>query len=191
MKRTPLKAKQGFKKLTLEEVKAKQLKRNPKLIGYGTGCWGKKAPTKPKFKRSKIKKPKLTPISKLKKQLWSLVSLYIRERDYFLCITCGRTGQGSQIHAGHMIPNASGGALLRYHPLNIHAQCYHCNINLGSNGAEYYRVMLARHGKEIMEKLFDFKNHSIQADRYFYTSMIELYKQGNQQEIIKFLESYL
>lgn len=46
--------KSGFRKLTLAEVKAKQLKRNPKLIGYGLGTWGK---SKPKLKRGSMTKP--------------------------------------------------------------------------------------------------------------------------------------
>lgn len=63
MKKTKLLAKKGFRKLTLEEVKAKQLKRNPKLIGYGLGTWGKTPSVKPKtgrnqpLKRGNMTKP--------------------------------------------------------------------------------------------------------------------------------------
>lgn len=148
------------------------------------------------LKRSKlpvkrVKKPKLKSISTLKKTLWKLVSEFIRERDFYLCRTCGRHGAGSQIHAGHFIPNASGGALLRYHPENIYAQCYHCNINLGGDGANYYRILELQYGQDLIKKLFNLKLHSIQADRYFYDSLINLYKNRNQEEIVKFLESYL
>lgn len=145
---------------------------------------GKKRPL------SKRKKPKLRSISLLKKDLWKLVSDYIRKRDFYVCRTCGRTGKGSQIHAGHFIPNASGGALLRYHPQNIYAQCYHCNINLGGNGAEYYRILTSQYGKERVERLFELKNYSIQADRYFYTTMIDLYKAQDEKETVKFLEGF-
>lgn len=169
MKRT------GFKKMSFEEAKLKLSKRS----------------VRPKIKRSKVKRPKLASISSLKKTLWKLVSDFIRERDAYKCKTCGRVGIGSQIHAGHFIPNASGGALLRYHPQNIYAQCYHDNINLGGDGANYYRILEIEHGKEMVQKLFNLKLYSIQADRYFYESLIQLYKNRNQDEIIKFLESYV
>ena len=47
MKKTQLKQKTGFKRKTLEEVKAKQQKKF-NVIGYGLGTWGKTGSTKPK-----------------------------------------------------------------------------------------------------------------------------------------------
>jgi len=167
--------KTSFKRMSFEEAKLKLKTRSPK----------------PKINRRTIKKPKLKSISSLKKTLWKLVSDYIRERDNYLCRTCGRHGAGSQIHAGHFIPNASGGALLRYHPENIYAQCYHCNINLGGDGANYYRILELQYGQAMIRKLFNLKLHSIQADRYFYVTLIELYKRKDHNEIVKFIESYI
>jgi len=95
------------------------------------------------------------------------------------------------MHAGHFIPDAAGGALLRFHPTNIHAQCYHCNINLGGYGSVYYSKMAEKYGQEMVDKIFQIKNYSIQADGYFYLTLIDLYDQGDEMEIIKFLESYI
>lgn len=167
MKRT------GFKKPTLAQIKAKQALKRQKL------------PLKRK------QKPKLTPISKLKKQLWEVIKLYIRERDNSTCFTSGVKVEGSNRHVGHLIPSSVGGVLLRYYPLNLHIQSYVENIHHSGNGAIYYRNAVAKYGQEKIDKMFELKNHSAQADRYFYTSMIDLYKQGNEEEIIKFLESYL
>lgn len=88
MKKTKLLAKKGFRKLTLEEVKAKQLKRNPKLIGYGLGTWGKTPSVKPKTGRNRPLKKKVS-ISKLKKKADSAFSQFIRIRDKGKCYTCG------------------------------------------------------------------------------------------------------
>lgn len=169
-------SKKGFKKVIYSEWIAKQQK---------------KASVKPKIKRTRIKKPKATPISKLKKQLWEVIKLYIRERDNSTCFTSGVKVEGSNRHVGHLIPSSVGGVLLRYHPRNLHIQSYVENIHHSGNGAVYYRNALAKYGQEKMDKMFQLKNHSAQADRYFYTSMIDLYKQGNEEEIIKFLESYI
>lgn len=164
-----------FKRLSFEEAKLKL--RNP-------------------LKRSKLplkrkKKTKLTPISKLKKQLWEIIKVYIRERDNSVCFTSGVKVEGSNRHVGHGIPSSVGGVLLRYHPHNLHIQSYVENIHHSGNGGVYYRNQLAKYGQEKVDKLYELKNHTAQADRYFYTSMIDLYKQGKEEEIVKFLESYL
>jgi hypothetical protein len=83
------------------------------------------------------KKKKTPSISKLKKKLWETFSLYIRTRDNYTCFTCGRKGEGSGMHAGHFVPKSVGGLALYFHEENVHAQCYHCNINLGGNIWEY------------------------------------------------------
>jgi len=158
-----------FKRLSFEEAKLKLKRRVLKT---------KKVP--------KIKVKNKLNISKLKKDLWAVVSPFIRNRDKFICITCGKSG------TGHFLPSGNCGALLRYHPKNIHAQCYFDNINLGGNGAVYYTKMVDKYGQDYVNKLFYIKNQStIKADTYFYLTLTDLYKQGNEEEIIKFLESYI
>lgn len=112
-----------------------------------------------------------------KKALWRQFSLYIRSRDKYKCFTCDKIGAGSGIHAGHFIPKAGGGASLYFHEQNVHAQCYHCNINLGGNGAEYYVRMVKKYGQEIVDGLFKlkyvgFKKYTIEE----YQQLIEDYK---------------
>ncbi len=127
MKRT------GFKKPTLEEVKEKQRvkKEKDKL-------------------KVKVVKKKSESISSLKKKLWTVFSLYIRQRDKFTCFTCGKKGEGSGMHAGHFIPKSVGGIALYFHEDNVHAQCYHCNINLG--GSQYiYGLKLGKKADEMAE----------------------------------------
>lgn len=173
----------AFKPTTYKEALAKLKAKQDKA---------KTTPKKAKIKRSKVKKPKLKSVSQLKKILWKLVSNFIRERDKFTCISCGRTGSGGQIHAGHFLPSGNCGALLRYHPKNIHAQCYFCNINLGGNGAIYYTKMVEKYGQDYVNRLIEIKNQTtISADREFYAILTEYYKEKNQEEIVKFLEGFL
>lgn len=133
-------------------------------------------------------------IKGLKDKLWAQCRAYFRAKYGDRCFTCGRTGlTGANQHTGHFIPSGSCGATLRYHPNNLRIQCYNCNINLGGNGAEYYREMERTLGKKKVEALFQLKNKSIKADELFYKQMIELYKEaivtGKEKKIIKFLES--
>mgnify|MGYP003404853849 CR=1 FL=1 len=166
----------GFKKLSYEEALLK-VKTKPR-----------RAKTPPK---KKAKKAKLPSISKLKKQLWEVIKVYIRERDQSICWTSGVKVEGSNRHVGHGIPSSVGGGLLRWHPLNLHVQSYVENIHHSGNGGVYYRNCVAKYGQEKMDKVYELKNHTVQIDRYFLNTLIDLYKQGNQEEIIKFLEGFV
>lgn len=102
---------------------------------------------------------------KLKDKLWKLISEYIRRRDaivdgYASCVTCGRTEHYKKMQAGHFIPQAQGDAV-RFDIRNIHIQCYRCNINLGSNGAEYYPYMVERYGEATVQELRRLSNETI------------------------------
>lgn len=80
---------------------------------------------------------KRSPLKKAQDRLWKVFSAHVKERDGNVCFSCGASGlEGNGWHAGHMFP-AGGSNILRYHPLNVHSQCYKCNINFGGNGAAY------------------------------------------------------
>lgn len=107
------------------------------------------------------KKAKSKSLAWWKNKLWTVFSIYIRKRDKFICFTCGRKGEGSGIHAGHFINKSIGGLGLYFHEQNVHAQCYHCNINLGGNGATYARRLEEVYGKELINELWQLKNQNL------------------------------
>lgn len=111
-------------------------------------------------------------LSTQKKKLWKLVSQYTRERDSFVCFTCGKKGEGSGLHAGHFL-NKSLGLALYFEENNIHAQCYNCNINLGGNGAEYYRRMVLAYGQSEVDRIFTLKTKVVKLD---YELLTQQYK---------------
>lgn len=127
-------------------------------------------------KQGKGKKPS---ISKLKKKLWTIFSLYIRTRDNFNCFTCstrygyiGHLPYPSAIQAGHFIPKSAGGLSLYFNEDNVHAQCYHCNINLGGNQYEYGQ----RLGEEKVKELYQIKQQTIKWGIFEYEEKINEYK---------------
>lgn len=86
----------------------------------------------------KIPKKSKRPISVLQRQIWEECKRIIRKRYGNTCYTCGRTGlAGANWHTGHLFPKATLGAYLKYDLRVLRPQCYHCNINLGGNGARY------------------------------------------------------
>jgi len=125
------------------------------------------------MKRTKLKKQSKVKISVLKKKLWKVFSEYIRKRDRFTCFICGRKGEGGGMHAGHFIPKSIGGIELYFDEENVHACCYHCNINLGGNLYEYGMKL----GKETVDRLYQIKNTNISKwSEQDYLSKIEEYK---------------
>src|SRR3990167_279798 len=95
-------------------------------------------------------------LSKVKKEAWTVFSLYIRTRDASgatgpkheaLCIPCERRYPIKQLQAGHWLPGSHNSVLFNEH--NCHAQCYGCNIPLKSNPIKYLRKMQQMYGDNV------------------------------------------
>lgn len=127
-------------------------------------------------------------ISKLKKDLWEPFSKFIRIRDQGVCITCGKVipdyydRHGNLLpgwksaHAGHFITAKNCGIKLYFHEQNVHAQCYHCNINLSGNWVEYEKAIIKKYGKEKCEELKQMKYENNKWTRADYEEKINYYK---------------
>ena len=118
----------------------------------------------------------------LKRKLWELCKQIIRRRcvlkdGSYKCYTCDRTIENPQdAHCGHLIPSGASGAFLRYDLRNLKICCYNCNVNLGGNGAEFYKRMVKEVGQKAVDKLFADKNIIVKADRLFYLQKIAEYE---------------
>lgn len=135
---------------------------------------------------------------KLIKELTKLSHDFIRERDSRskeeiggYCFDCNCLAFGQQFQAGHWHPDSTGGALLRYHPHNIHGQAGKCNCKFQQEFVKinYTFAMEKKYGKAYCEKLHALKNKSIKADAIFYSDMIQLYKQKDEKKIVAYLEN--
>ena len=137
-------------------------------------------------------------LKRAKKELVKLSHTFIRKRDSInqneisgYCFDCGKLSSGRDFQCGHWIPDSTGGALLRYHPQNMHGQASSCNCGYKQEMAKinYTLAMEKKYGLDRIEKLKQLKNKSIKADIIFYETLISLYKQNNQQNIIDYLDS--
>lgn len=125
-----------------------------------------------------MKKKSSSRIPTLKRKLWKVFSEFIRLRDKGICFTCGRKCEGKGYHAGHWIPDAAGGIALRFNELNVHGQCYHCNINLGGYGERYTQRMEEFYGEGTIHSLRSLKNVVIKD--FPYEGLTKTYKQKIQ-----------
>ena len=106
------------------------------------------------MKKIRLKKISKAPISKLQREIWIECKRIIRQKYGNKCYTCSSQNLvGANWHTGHLWAKASLGAYLKYDLRVLRPQCYHCNINLGGAGADYYKKMLKEIGQEKMEEL--------------------------------------
>jgi len=125
----------------------------------------------------KKKRKQRTAKQKGKDTLWELCKQIVRKRDGDSCVICPKRGlTGSNWHTGHLIPSSVCGAHLRFDLRNLHSNCYNCNINLGGNGAMYYRMMKIKYGEPQVEQLFKEQHEYQKVDVLFYNKLIAEYK---------------
>jgi len=110
---------------------------------------------------------------KIQDKLWEHCKRITREKyknqdGSFNCFTCDRridTPAGAQ--TGHFIASSICGAYLRYDTRNLRIQCYHCNINCGGNGAEFYRRLVKEVGQVAVDQLFKDKQKIVKALEHY------------------------
>ena len=101
-------------------------------------------------------------LSKVKRDVWVVFSIFIRTRDclkttgcssFGLCITCGKRYHFKLLQAGHFIAGRNNAVL--FSEKGVHAQCYNCNMNLKGNTLVYRRKINEMYGEgydEVLEK---------------------------------------
>ena len=114
--------------------------------------WLKHAPRKPRLPSGE--KIKLRSIKAIKLELWGLISLFIRKRDKFRCITCKLAGN----HCGHWRTNGErnmslGGNELWWDERALNCQCVVCNNYKSGNIAEYDLYLEKKYGFGILQEL--------------------------------------
>ena len=104
------------------------------------------------MKIKKVRKKKTT--AKLKKEVWTIFSKWIRTRDNYKCFTCGTKypeDEGWKIHAGHFITRMHNSTL--FDERNVNAQCYACNIIKRGNAGIYAARLMEKYGEGIINEL--------------------------------------
>ncbi len=84
----------------------------------------------------------------LKKRAWVVFSKWIRTRDNFTCITCGKSAPEVMIHAGHYCHNRED-----FNERNINAQCMGCNWRKKGNMRFYTIYMIDKYGLDYVKEL--------------------------------------
>lgn len=103
--------------------------------------------------KKKTKKVKKLTVSKVKKQLDSVFSQYIRQRDKGKCITCGAVRDWKLQHASHFRSRMHNAT--RFDEKNVHAQCPMENIYKHGDIPVYALRLQELYGPSIIKELVD------------------------------------
>lgn len=129
------------------------------------------------MKRTALKRKSKSLIRKTQDLLWQECRRIIKKRYGNTCYTCGKTGlEGANWQVGHLIPKAAIGALLKYDLRVLRPQCFHCNINLGGNGAEFLRRITEIEGGEYVRGIYSDRNKIVKAQDH-YEKLLKEYKE--------------
>lgn len=103
-----------------------------------------------------LPKPKKRSVSKLKRELDTIFSRYIRHRDtnadgMIRCYTCPKVMEFKQAQAGHFVPRQY--LSVRYDEVNVKSQCFACNMLYNGQPSSYAARLERDYGKGTVEML--------------------------------------
>ena len=108
------------------------------------------------MKRLTKKKIKKVSLKQLKKQLWKVFSLFIRQRDNYTCFTCGKViEEKHKAHCGHFIDAGISKLPLYFSEVNNNCQCISCNNFKSGNKAVYSYKLIQKYGDGIIQQLHE------------------------------------
>lgn len=91
--------------------------------------------------------------AQLKKDLWAVFTKYIKQRDGYVCVTCGRKAEGYGMGGGHYIAKAACSLNYYFSETNVNAQCTYCNLTLEGNRPAYRDFIIRKYGAETLKDI--------------------------------------
>ena len=131
----------------------------------------------------KLTKPKVRSHKVIKKETWTIFSLYIRTRDAIKttktldnakCYTCDFVYPIKNLQAGHFIPGRKNAFL--FDENQVHAQCFRCNGPLKGNWVEYIKNLTLELGKDTVDEMINRKYEIKQLKSHDLITLKETYK---------------
>lgn len=140
------------------------------------------------------KKQNYTGITKLKKELDGIFSVFVRLRDSnehgnCTCISCGRVYPINVIQNGHYYTRNLNA--LRFHEVNGNTQCFSCNCKRKGNYTGYTVGLIDKYGAGVIDELSELSRKSVKFSVQDYKDMIMEYSiKAMETAINKSLTTY-
>ncbi len=118
-----------------------------------------------------------------KKELWKYFTLYIKARDKYTCITCGRKVEGQNAQGGHYVAKGACGLDYYFSERNVHCQCGNCNLRLEGNRPAYRAFILSQYGADVLSDLESNYHKPCKWSAEVFESKIAYYKKLTEELI--------
>jgi hypothetical protein len=118
--------------------------------------------------------PAKTPLAKLKKDLWKVLSELVRREGQY-CITCEKPLNWKESNAGHFI-HGKKYPYAYFDRRNVNAQCRRCNLYLDGARDTYAVKLVEMYGDGILRELFELKRE-MKPPREFFEDRLHEYTQ--------------
>lgn len=119
---------------------------------------------------------KVLPKNKLEQKLDRVFSKFIRKRDNYKCVTCGKAGN----EAGHYEKRSHRST--RWDEINVNCQCTACNKYRGGNLANYALFLRRKYGEDILEKIREKRDNYFQPTKHWLLEQIKIYEDKLKEE---------
>lgn len=125
-------------------------------------------------------------ISKLKAELWTQFSMFIKlkhsNNGYCKCFTCGKSIKigTSDCHAGHYY-SQGGFPALRFNEDNVRPQCMRCNVHLNGNSQIFRENLIKEIGEARLSELDKHRHDTLKLTKSDLIDKINEYKEINNQ----------
>jgi hypothetical protein len=119
---------------------------------------------------------------------WYYFSLEIRKRDVEIwgkCISCGRKITLETCDAGHFMPARDCGRDLLFDPVNVNAECKHCNAFDGAHLLGYAEGLDRRYGEGTANTMREIRRAFLSLGK-----PLKDWKAAEYADMIKKLKSY-
>ena len=117
--------------------------------------------------------------TKLRKKLDRVFSLYIRERDDYVCVVCGKTKPEVVIQCGHLFSRASYST--RWDESNAYAQCASCNYRHEFDFEPFRRAWVYLNGQAAYDALYEVHRKSRKFTASDFEEMIEEFQRKTKE----------
>ena len=112
-------------------------------------------------------------LAKWKKELDSIFSKFIRQRDGGQCFTCSKKDEPKFMQCGHFVPRQY--LAVRFDERNCNCQCYACNMLYNGQPSAYAIRLKAKYGEGIIEELEKARLVTTKLDPAWYQEKIAHY----------------
>lgn len=120
-----------------------------------------------------IPKKKVKKLSKWKKELDTIFSRFIRQRDKGQCYTCPKKDDPKYMQCGHFVPRQY--LSVRFSEVNCHCQCYACNMLYNGQPSAFAEHLKRDYGEAIVSELEKERQKSVKLTELDYEKKINHY----------------